>query len=60
MRITHDEIDPGVIGAPEDVMIDDDDEITRHCVAFAEDKLVDALHVLDTGGESGAAAARTE
>lgn len=42
-------IDPGAIGAPEDAMIDDDDEITRHCAAF-----------VGAGGESGATATRTE
>ncbi len=40
------EIDAGVIGAPEDVVVNDD-EVSRNGVAFIEHVLVDALHVVN-------------
>lgn len=44
------EIDAGMIGVPEDVVIDDD-EVPRNGVAFVEDVLVDAFHVIYGDGE---------
>lgn len=49
---TYDKIDARVIGAPKDIVIHDN-EIARDGIAFVEDELVDALHVVDSDGQSG-------
>lgn len=50
-RESYDEVDAGVIGAPEDVVIDDD-EVTGDGVTFVEYVLVDAFDVGYSDGES--------
>lgn len=46
MRIAYGKIDAGVIGAPEDVVVDDH-EVSRDGVALVKYILVDALQVVD-------------
>lgn len=50
MDITYDEVDAGVIGAPKDVVIDDD-EVAGNGVAFVDNVLVHTFLVVNGYGQ---------
>lgn len=47
VQLTHNHVDAGMIGAPKDIVINDD-KVTGDRIAFVENILVNTLHIVDS------------